>query len=734
MTSKITQKPGVETKKTYCRFCHNYCAMEVDVLDGKPIAVRGDTSDPVYGGYTCIKGRQLTQAYDHETRITQPLKKMADGSWQEISSKQALDEIADKVKQTIDSNGARSIATYCGTYSFQESAALAVSRAFHEGIGSPSYYTSVSIDQPAKGIALSRFGVWAGGPHSFEGADVALIVGCNTLISHYTPYGGIPPFSPRKALNKGLKDGIKMIVIDPRKTEVARKAHIHLQARPGEDPTVLCGIVKVILDENLFDAEFCEQYVDGLEELREAVAKFTPDYVELRAGVPSELVVEVARVWGNGKRGTATAGTGPNMAPRGNVMEHLLHVLNTLCSRFNKEGDKVPNPGVLSPMGNRKAEVIAPWPAYGKDFPQSRIRGLSECCGEMPTAALNDEILEPGDGQVKVLFNIGGNPMVAFPNQNKTVRAMEALELLVCIDVKMSATAVMADYILPGKICLERDDAPVMADTWYDVPYTHYAEAIVEPNGDVIEEWEFYWEIAHRLGIELKLGGSILPMDAAFGVSTGGIIPTDQKPSKFDVLELVTSGTKIPLQEIRAKKGGFVYEKIDCVVEKGDSTAKLQLTPPGIADEIREIGRENLSVGGIPEKDGTYTHLLTSRRLNHVYNSSGQQFDAVKEKGTTNHAHMHPDDILALALESGDLVQITGPGGKIIAVTKAEAAIQRGVCSLAHGWGFHPELDSNQNVREIGTSSNRIISDEAEYDPISGMARQSAIPVNIIAV
>lgn len=223
-------------------------------------------------------------------------------------------------------------------------------------------------------------------------------------------------------------------------------------------------------------------------------------------------------------------------------------------------------------------------------------------------------------------------------------------------------------------------------------------------------------------------------MDAAFGVATGGLIPTDHKPSKFEVLELVASGTKVPLREIKAKEGGFVYENIECFVEKGDSTAKLQLTPPGIADEIREIRSENLTGSGIPQKDGTYTHLLTSRRLNHVYNSSGQQFDAVKDKGTTNHAHMHPDDLLALEIESGDLVQVSGPGGKVTAVTKAEVTIQRGVCSLAHGWGFHPEYDSNQNVREIGTSSNRIISDEAEYDPISGMARQSAIPVNITAV
>ena len=197
---------------------------------------------------------------------------------------------------------------------------------------------------------------------------------------------------------------------------------------------------------------------------------------------------------------------------------------------------------------------------------------------------------------------------------------------------------------------------------------------------------------------------------------------------------MVTSGTKVPLREIRAKQGGFIYESIDCVVEKGDSTARLQLTPPGIADEIREIRGEHLSITGIPEKDGAYTHLLTSRRLNHVYNYSGQQFDAVKEKGTTNHAYMHPDDLLKLKIDSGDLVQISGPGCIITAVTKAEGTIQQGVCSLAHGWGFHPDYDDNENVREIGASSNRIISDEAEYDPISGMARQSAIPVNIAAL
>ena len=706
---------GVETKKTYCRFCHNYCAMEVDVVDGKPIAVRADTSDPVYGGYSCIKGRQLVDAYDHETRITNPLKKMPDGNWLEISMQQAMDEIAAKTKYSIDNYGPRSVASYCGTYAFQESAALVVSRAFHEGIGSDSYYTSVTIDQPGKAISMSRHGVWAGGVHSFEGADVALIVGNNAVISQFSPYGGIPPFSPTKALNEAVKSGMKIIVIDPRRTEVAKKAHLHLQVRPAEDPTLLSGIIRVILEEELYDKDFCSNYVEGLDQLKASVEDYTLDYVEKRAGIPADQIVEAARIFAGGNRGIASGGTGPNMSPHGNLTEHLMHTLNTLCGRYNMEGDKVPNPGVLSPIRNRKAEVTAPWQAYGEGLPKSRIHGLTQIFGEMPTAVLNDEIIEPGEGQVKVLFSVGGNPMVAWPDQHKTKRAMDMLDLLVCIDVKMSATAKLADYILPGKICLERDDVPVLADTWYNAPYSHYAKAIVDPNGDLTEEWEFYWEIANRIGSEIKVAGGPLPMDA--------------KPSKYDVLELTTAGTKVPLSEIYEKDGGHIFEELEFVVEAGESDAKLNVSPPGIAEEMADIRGLELTESGRPAKDGDYTHLLISRRLKHVYNSSGQQFDAIKKKGTTNPAYMNPDDLEEIGIKSGDLVHITGPGGSIIGVTQATEEIGRGVCAMTHAWGDLPSNDGS--VREIGSPTNRLMTNHIDYDPITGMPRQSSIPVVI---
>jgi anaerobic selenocysteine-containing dehydrogenase len=172
----------MSTHKTFCRFCHAYCAIEVDVEDGVPVAVRGDTSDPVYSGYTCIKGRQLPDQFTNPGRVRKPLKRMPDGSYQEIDLQVALDEIGAKVKTLLDDNP-RGVATYIGSYGFQNSAALHIAKSWHKSVGSTSYYTSVTIDQPAKQIAWSRVGARGGGSHSFTDADVVMLIGNNAVVS-----------------------------------------------------------------------------------------------------------------------------------------------------------------------------------------------------------------------------------------------------------------------------------------------------------------------------------------------------------------------------------------------------------------------------------------------------------------------------------------------------------------------------------------------------------------------
>ena len=235
--------------RTYCRFCHACCAMIATVKDGIPIAVRGDKDDPVYGGYTCVKGRTLADAHTQPERLRMSQKRMADGSYAEILLGDALDEIGERLMRVIDRYGPKSVAVYAGTYAFQNSAGVASAAAFAKGLGSHQFYTSVTLDQPAKVYTTMRMGSWSGGLQGFDSAGVAMFIGNNPVTSHYAPPGGLPPFSPNRRLRDALDRGLKLIVVDPRQSEVARLAELHLQVNPGEDVPLLAAMLNTILSE-----------------------------------------------------------------------------------------------------------------------------------------------------------------------------------------------------------------------------------------------------------------------------------------------------------------------------------------------------------------------------------------------------------------------------------------------------------------------------------------------------
>jgi anaerobic selenocysteine-containing dehydrogenase len=341
------------TVKTYCRFCHAYCPMIATVEDDRLIAIAPDTDNQIYGGYTCVKGRQMIEQIYHNERLEKSQKRQADGSFEDIGSQQAMDEIAVKLQAIIEEHGPRSVASYNGTYSFQNSAAHNVARAWHTAIDSPSFYTSVTIDQPAKvAIAPARMGWWNAGSHMWSDSDVALVIGNNTLISHFSIPGGVPSFSPASALREGKKRGLKLICVDPRKSEVASRADLHLQVKPGQDAALLAGIIQIIIREELYDKEFCEEHTLGLEQLDQATRTFTPEAVAAATDIPVEQVYEAARIFGAGPRGTAVTGTGPEMGPHPNLVQHLVQALNAICGRHYRAGERIPNPGVLTPRGH----------------------------------------------------------------------------------------------------------------------------------------------------------------------------------------------------------------------------------------------------------------------------------------------------------------------------------------------------------------------------------------------
>lgn len=714
-----------ETHNAFCRFCHSFCAIKVEVDKGRILNIIGDKNNPMYHGYTCIKGRQLASQHYHPERLTHSVKRLKSGDYSAIDSETAMDEIASRLAEIIDQYGPRAVALYSGSFAFPYPASGPMATAFMQAIRSRMQFTSGSIDQPGKPVASALHGRWNAGPQPFAEADVWMLVGANPLVSMW---GGIPQYNPAKRLHDARKRGLKLIVIDPRLTECAAKADIFLQCKPGEDPTILAGIIRVILKEGLHDEDFVNEDVEGLEALRTCVDNFTPDYVERRAGVPAESLIQAARLFAAGPKGNVTAGTGPNMSPHGTLTEYLVLVINSLCGRWMRQGEKMPNPFVLLPEHRGKAQCESKPRAWGFGE-ELRVRDLTNSASGLSAAALADEILLEGDGQVKALICLGGNPMTAWPDQLKTYEAMKKLDLSVTLDIKMSATAKQADYVMAPKLSLERPGMTAPnegvwfygASTGYPEPYAQYHPAIVEPpeGSDLIEEWEFFYGLAQRMNLGLRLNGEALDMNT--------------KPSTDSLFELLTRGSRIPLSEVRKYPKGHIFDGPSILVLPKDEghDERLDVGNPFMIEELGELRSDPLIEGAGYKSGEIFTHRLVSRRMHEVYNSSGRDIPALARNGLYNPAYMNPADLKKLDLSSGDMVRITSDHSSILGIVEEAPDVREGVISMTHSFGDAPEHDAE--IRFIGSNTGRLTSVERDYDPRSGMPRMSAIPVNVCA-
>ena len=744
--SESISPPSSGIHPSICRFCHANCGILVEVEKGRPVRVEGDRENPAYFGFTCAKGRSLPEQHAHPDRLLHSQKREPDGSFRSIPAEAAMDEIAERIGAIVAEHGPRSVAFYPGTYSGPHPASIPAGVGWMLGLGSRMVFTSAAIDQPGKHVANAIHGRWLGGSHVFDESDVWMLVGNNPLISMS---GGIPPSNPSKRLRDAKRRGQKLIVIDPRRCEVARFADVYLQPRAGEDPTILAAMLHVILREERYDTAFCEAHVAGVDALAQIVADFTPEYAAARAGLSVAEIELAARTFagnpreGDAPRGCGVAGTGPNMSPHGNLTEYLLLALNTLCGRWRREGEVVPNPGALLPRARPIAQASPPRPGWGRGE-SLRSRDLGNSAAGLPTGALADEILYEGEGRIRVLVCLGSNPVAAWPDQLKTVRAMENLDLLITLDMKMSATSKFADYVIAPKLSLEVPGLSVSSEgieqTYvahgYPEPYAQYTPAIVEPpeGADVIEEWEFFYGLSKRMGFPLNL----YPLRAETGAlrERRDTVELDmqQKPSTDRVLEGLMNGSRIPLHEIRKHRHGKIYDDEQIRVAAGDPDCvdRLDVGNADMLAELAAIRAERNEEGRFasePSVGDPFPFRLISRRLPNVYNSSGRDIARLNGRRPYNPAFLHPDDLEMLGLSKGDVVEIASSHASILGVAEPAPEVRRGVISMAHCYGEAPARDAD--VREIGSNTGRLIDNEHDFDPHTGIPRMSAIPVAV---
>jgi anaerobic selenocysteine-containing dehydrogenase len=347
------------------------------------------------------------------------------------------------------------------------------------------------------------------------------------------------------------------------------------------------------------------------------------------------------------------------------------------------------------------------------------MRNLRGIRGEMLTTTLAEEILTPGEGQVRALIVSGGNPVVAWPDQELTLNAMKDLELLVVIDHRMSSTAEFAHYVVAPTLSLERADIPHLMDRWFRAPYTNYTDAITERAGDVLNEWEVFWELAKRMG-------STLPFP-------GGETPMDVRPTDDEMIDLAYAGSRMPMDEVRANRMKVHPDKIMTVsAADPECTAKFTVAPDDIVAEMKEIVVEGDGAAALGIDPALYPFRLVSRRLKHVLNSYGSDLSVLGAKGTSNSAYMNPDDMKDHDLVDGDLIEIFSPRASVQGLVESAPDVRRGVISMAHSWGGSSLTD--EKVRDIGSPTSRLVSVDKGYDRINGMVVQSAIPVRIAVV
>ena len=723
-----------EVLPSFCRNCLAYCPILVTVEDGRATKVIGDPSGTPYEGYICPKGRALPEQHNDEDRLLTALRRQDDGNFRRIAARDVVTAVSQAVREIVHREGPRAVALYCGTGPVSNPTGPEMAIAFFRALGSDMIFSATTIDKPAQDTSVALHGNWAAGTQRFELCDTWMIVGANPVIAKSS---GVPFYNPGKRLKDAVNRGMKLIVIDPRKTETARRAHVHLQIRPGEDPAILAGIIRIIIDEGLCDAEFVAAHARGFDLLKATVEPYTPEYVAKRAGIDKEDLLEAARTFGRAKMGNVVCSTGPSFAMHSDLSFYLGLCLNTLCGRWGREGERATYQNVLLPAYTPLARPYSPYPVFGTK--EMRVLGLRQNASGLPTAALADEILLEGEGQVKAMFCVGGNPMQSWPDQAKTRAALEKLELLVVFDFKMTASAELADYVVAPPLTLEIPATTKSAESLkyygvsrgYEVPWAQYSKPVVDPpqGADLIDEGEFFFRLAQALDLRLEWiirAGHAPHLEAP---DQHILLDMQKIPSVDDLLELSCTGSRIPLDVVKSYPNGHLFDDLDIRIESSerDDAHKLELADPMMMRELEAIYADGLLRRSAEEK---YPLLLIPRRSNNFMNSVGQGLAPLHKGKHYNPAYMHPLDMANLAIEADDIVVIRSATGEISGIVEPDDSIRPGTIAMTHGFG--PRLsDSTTDPRVSGSSVSTLIGME-KHDPITGMPRMSGVPVEIV--
>lgn len=752
----------MRTEKTACILCSRNCGLTVEINNGTFGKIRGDDDHPVSKGYICQKAARLTHYQHHADRLHSPLKRQPDGTFLPVSWDVALGEIAAQLLQIRGDHGGDAFAFVGGggqgnhlggAYNRQLLAAMR-SRYAYNALGQEK-----TGDFWLNGRLFGRQNCHT--TEDVEHADYVLFIGTNPFQAH-----GI--HNARDTLRALKKDPNRtVVVIDPRKSETAQQADIHLQLKPSTDAYLMLALLAIIVQENRHDQAFLDQHCTGFDRIQHMLRSIpVADYVA-RADVPLADVYAVARGFAAAKRGCVRIDLGLQQSRHTTVNGYLEKLLYLVTGNFGQQGSNNLHTMFLPILGHtdeRKPKYKRT--AYHQMFP---IAGI------YPPNILPDEIEKGGANAVRAVVVDSANPAVTYADSSAYARAFAKLELLVVIDVALTETARMAHYVLPAASQFEKCEA-----TGFNLEFPensfHLRHPLFSPFGQSLPEPEIYTRLLEKMG-ELPTRFSALSQVArrepvltnhlGYMAALGATLVRYPKLQRYAASVMYrTLGPTLPQGMAAAapilplsilysaqffsavKRAGHLGNRVTqgahlfaAIMQRREGTVlsrhtfadtwhrsliktpdqRVHLVIEEMLTEIDELATETAQ-----QPDYPFILLAGERRS---YNANQIYRDPAWRKVDPDGAlRMHPEDALALGVTTGDAVACRSSGGSIQVVVALDEHMRRGVVSLPHGYGMR-----YQGSEPIGPQLNQLTSSD-HCDPLTRTPYHKYVPVQLTAV
>jgi anaerobic selenocysteine-containing dehydrogenase len=701
-----------ETRKHYrtCNLCEAMCGIEIELQDDTITAIRGDKQNPFSRGHICPKATALQDIYEDPNRLKRPVRRTDDG-WEEISWDDAFDEVVSNLKAVREQYNGNAVGVYLGNPVAHNMGSILYAPPFIRTLRTRNRFSATSVDQlPTHFASYFMFG------HQFlmpvpdiDRTDHMLILGANPLASNGSLMT-VPDV--RNRLKAVQQRGGKVIVIDPRKTETAQLADDHYFIKPGSDALFLLAFIHTLFTDDLVKPGRLSDVIDGVEQVQALVAEFTPETVAPITGIPAESIRAMVKDFVKAESAVCYGRIGTSTQQFGGLCNWAIHTINILTGNLDEPGGA---------MFTRPAfDVVALSTAMGRTGSYgrwtSRVRGLPEFGGELPVSVLAEEMLTEGDGQIKAMVTIAGNPVLSTPNGTQLDAGFANLDFMVAIDIYINETTRHANIILPPTTGLETEHFDVVFNAYAVRNTAHFSEALFEPEDDQMHDWQIFQELRRRMESDLPRGVS---KDFFTKFTPAQLVDLAMKYGTYDVR----------IWDLRENPHSVDLGELDSVLPQRLPNRIIRLAPEEIMCDISRL-REYLHTHGDASANGFDLRLIGRRHLrsNNSWMHNSERLMRGKNRCTLM---IHPDDAAAHQLSDEDCVTVTSRVGSVEIQVEITDNIMPGVVSIPHGFGHQRKgVQLDVAAAYAGVSMNDL-TDDHYLDALTGNASLSGVPVKI---